>query len=271
MIVGTVFPDGGWDPLLKAGAIAAAFATQPNWQKATDPGWWFEAADYPARRKYTASKVVDTRKEFLNEQTKTLTDDIAGLWKWYLSGERHNREQEVKKQAVDISPYWANLLACSSSSMPATWSLVLIGLQVGGMIAAYHKLHYRRARAVQVWAPIAPMIATPPHPSYPSGHALQGMLIADCVSLAVPQMAAACEALGERIGINREIAGVHFPSDTRASHWIAEQTMPILKTVDEFNEVVELARNEWGTPKDVSSPIPPPKPLSQPKGNGCSK
>ena len=154
-----------------------------------------------------------------------------------------------------MQAYWGNRVAGSVRACPGTYRLGLIGLQVAGLVAASHKLDYMRARPGQVWPSIAPVIATPPHPSYPSGHGLQGLLIAECLKLVAPAMANAIDRLGERIGVNREIAGVHFPSDTAASKSITPKVMAVLKKVPQFDEVLQAAKAEW--PASVRSVVIP--------------
>jgi hypothetical protein len=242
LVIGTRFPDGAWDPLLMAGAIAAAFAAKPGWTTTCDP------KDPPV-----------TAKE--------LQDDEAQL-RWYSDqGDRSDADlgAAINLQATDISQYWANLLACSAASRPATWALVLIGLQVGGLVAAYFKLKYMRARPAQVWTAIAPSIATPPHPSYPSGHALQAFLIAECVKLAVPAMAKQCDALADQIALNRERAGVHFASDTEASRRIRPHVLAILRRVSEFERILGQATNEWAGAACASPPKKKAPPRKTPK------
>jgi acid phosphatase (class A) len=122
-----------------------------------------------------------------------------------------------------------------------------------------------RARPAQVWPAIAPVIPTPAHPSYPSGHSTQNHLIAACMKLAVPDLASACDILANRIAFNRELAGVHFPSDTAAGKRIATSAKPILAEVEEFKNIVRQVRTEWGEPRIIAPPkiptgaSPPPK------------
>jgi acid phosphatase (class A) len=56
------------------------------------------------------------------------------------------------------------------------------------------------------------------------------------------------EALGKRIGRNREYAGVHYPSDTETSWKLADAVFEVLTNptrVPEFTKLVELAKQEW--------------------------
>ena len=242
MVLGTGFPDGAWDPLLKAGAIAASFAASTDWIKLCDPGAPDDSAGaLRADEEALAKNGVDP---VLSSQT---------------------RINEIQSQATDFTPYWANLLSCSAASRPATWSLVLVGLQVGGLIAAYFKLKYKRARPAQVWPVIAPIIPTPGHPSYPQGHGLQSYLIAACVTTAVPVVGPACDVLARRIAHNRELAGVHFPSDAVASKYAADAAIKLLRELPEVMDLIAAVRKEWGTPVSASPPSIPSLPTAPPQ------
>tara|TARA_B100001113_G_scaffold313397_1_gene278395 strand:- start:11 stop:652 length:642 start_codon:yes stop_codon:yes gene_type:complete len=50
-------------------------------------------------------------------------------------------------------------------------------------------------------------------PSYPSGHAVQGYLVAELLSHADPKRSHQYRAIGERIAHSRIIAKAHYPSD----------------------------------------------------------
>ena len=90
------------------------------------------------------------------------------------------------------------------------------------------------------------------HAAFPSGHALQSFLIAACVSEALPtdntanDLKAALHALADRIGENREVAGVHYPSDREASRAIAPVVMKALHDKSPmYNGLLTRARMEW--------------------------
>jgi hypothetical protein len=54
-------------------------------------------------------------------------------------------------------------------------------------------------------------------------------------------------ALAARIAVNREIAGVHYPSDTEAGRELARKLLPILNSpqVPRFEALVTAAAAEW--------------------------
>ena len=64
------------------------------------------------------------------------------------------------------------------------------------------------------------------------------------VALACPALAAPLMALADRVGQNREIAGVHFPSDRHASERIAAALFPVLAAGREFRTVLAGAETE---------------------------
>ena len=58
--------------------------------------------------------------------------------------------------------------------------------------------------------------------AYPSGHAAYGEIWARSMAAAVPQRAAAVAAWGQRLGDNRIVCRVHWPSDVTAGRKLAD-------------------------------------------------
>jgi len=65
-------------------------------------------------------------------------------------------------------------------------------------------------------------------PAYPSGHSFQGALIAMILSQIFPLHEEKFTKLGESIGDNRVIFGVHYPSDNYAGIELAKQVYPFV-------------------------------------------
>lgn len=65
---------------------------------------------------------------------------------------------------------------------------------------------------------IYPWIELPTHPAYPSGHATQSSFCAEVLSHYHPEYRECFEKASEEISVNREIAGLHFHSDTIAGY-----------------------------------------------------
>src|SRR5262249_58467988 len=114
------------------------------------------------------------------------------------------------------------LLMIRPETHPATYLLLKIAARVTELTLAYFKKKYNRARPYQYYPALMPPLYTAVHPSYPNGHALHGIMKAQCVSDAVPQMLDPMLRLAKRIWTNAEVGGFHFPSDAAASSKIAE-------------------------------------------------
>ena len=66
-------------------------------------------------------------------------------------------------------------------------------------------------------------------PSYPSGHAVQGYLVADILSQQDPENEVIYQAVGEDIAHSRLIAKAHYPSDKEYGRVIATELFIGLK------------------------------------------
>ena len=65
---------------------------------------------------------------------------------------------------------------------------------------------------------LKPWIEIPTHPAYPSGHATQSMYIATILTHFDPDNKELYEQAAEEISTNREIAGLHYRSDSLAGY-----------------------------------------------------
>ena len=65
-------------------------------------------------------------------------------------------------------------------------------------------------------------------PSYPSGHSTNSTVIAELLADEFPEHADNLRQIGREIGLNRVIAGLHFPTDHIAGLKLAEQIIPLL-------------------------------------------
>jgi acid phosphatase (class A) len=65
---------------------------------------------------------------------------------------------------------------------------------------------------------LAPVVAMPPSASYPSGHTTWAICAAIVLSDMVPEKRAQIFARADEYAHNREVGGVHYPSDVAAGH-----------------------------------------------------
>ncbi len=85
------------------------------------------------------------------------------------------------------------------------------------------------------------VVENPGHPAYPSGHAAQGYMGALILTTLDPEHEKEYKKFGYNIGLRREIAGVHYPSDSRAGRKLAEEVFEKLKTVPKFKKLLDKA------------------------------
>jgi hypothetical protein len=172
--------------------------------------------------------------------------------------ERESRFAEIIQQhtAEGAISYWHGMLMLDPSYAPATCLLIRVARRVGELVGMCLKHEFRFPRPSQLCPAIVPMVDPPAHPSFPSGHALQGRLISlvlKDVRGVLPQANELLDELAERVALNRTIAGLHYLKDNRAGVLAAEEVHERLKGGDLFTALVRRAKRELYT-RDGSEP-----------------
>jgi acid phosphatase (class A) len=131
---------------------------------------------------------------------------------------------------------------------PKTKAL-LTHIQMDASLAIFHaKKRFNRARPPQLEPRLHPAIPVPEHPAYPSSHALQGYLVARTLALLFPENSEDLMAAGVQIGREREIAGIHYPSDSKGSRALGEELFARLQQNEKFLAELDAAKTEWHSP-----------------------
>jgi membrane-associated phospholipid phosphatase len=183
-----------------------------------------------------------------------------------LSEYRAEVMSEALAQMTDMVGYWAGLLMFSPYSHPWTFRLARTAIVVGEFLAMYYKRSYQRARPSQLSPTLMPPIPVPGHASYPSGHATQAYLLSLLLGQVMPpvvvnlfnptasaypgtQPDSLLGRLAERVARNREVLGVHYPSDSAAGKNLALAALPLLQQCASLNTAMTgafaMARLEW--------------------------
>jgi membrane-associated phospholipid phosphatase len=108
-----------------------------------------------------------------------------------------------------------------SAGLPTTMqtrALALVAAAISdGMVAAWDsKYAYNRKHPSDMDATVAPVVAVPQSPSYPSEHAVAAAAAATVLSYLIPSQAATFASMATQAANSRMIAGVAFPSDVSA-------------------------------------------------------
>ncbi|MCW5774810.1 MAG: hypothetical protein KIT16_24400, partial [Rhodospirillaceae bacterium] len=186
-----------WDPGLHAAAFAADFL-------ASDGRKWSVAA--PDARGTTREIAVLQRK-------KT---------------QRNERMTEIVEQADAFHAPFFRWLTFDAASHPATFEAMEIGYVLGFLAVMRAKAQHSRVRPSQLDPTLFPPLPVPGHASYPSGHATQSMLMALCLGAIREDALPELKQIALRIGENREVAGLHYPSDSAAGRRLAEDIFAAL-------------------------------------------
>jgi membrane-associated phospholipid phosphatase len=138
---------------------------------------------------------------------------------------RVERLDEIEVQRSEILAFFGALDRLDPARTPVT--LALIEAAEAALEALTHqiKLALDLPRPVDLCPEIHPVIATPSHGSFPSGHAAAAYLVAALLTRIVDGAAHGPNAedllsarfrLAARIAVNRMVAGVHYPVDSYA-------------------------------------------------------
>jgi membrane-associated phospholipid phosphatase len=169
------------------------------------------------------------------------------------SNERADALAEILSQSNEFISYFLNMMTARPGAYPYTTKVLTIASLVGTFVAMYFKNLYSRPRPSQLCPALLPPIEIPGHASFPSGHSTQAHLMALCMNdvfNALPQQNTMVDdlwTLADCIARNREIAGLHYPSDTAAgvafAYWIHNLLSGAGQT--HYQQTVTAAAGEW--------------------------
>jgi hypothetical protein len=162
---------------------------------------------------------------------------------------------EALAQRTNPWAYFHGILLSDAASAPYTRELVEIAVTVGHFQVQHYKRVFSRVRPSQISPALLPPIEIPGHAAFPSGHATEGHMIAFCLAKVMPHAATKPAArsplmmMAQRIARNREVIGLHYPSDSAAGKLLAEKSFEILMQCPTIkNEIIPRAKKEWWHP-----------------------
>jgi hypothetical protein len=212
------FPERYWESDFHSWVHVAEFARRESWRQIEMPA--FPTDPHSLREELDA---------LLAKQA-----DRQGLY---------DRYQEIMEECSNLTGRFLRTLMYRADSHPKTHELVF-AIQAASMMMLMHvKQIHKRVRPVELEPRLLPLFPTPGHPAYPSGHTTQSRLIAHALSELRPDASERLYAMAQRIGENREWAGVHYASDTAGGRFLADASWPIMR--ESMIELVEAAHREW--------------------------
>jgi acid phosphatase (class A) len=133
-------------------------------------------------------------------------------------------------------------------NLPLTDKLLESAASDSKYFSAAAKDHFARKRPPND-ARIKPKIDGEDEPSYPSGHATRGILLAMILSEMAPAQHEELMARGREIGWDRVIAGVHYPSDVIAGRVLGQALMRAMAADTKFKDELAAAKAEFNAAK----------------------
>ena len=112
-------------------------------------------------------------------------------------------------------------------------------------VVLHFKQIFDRVRPSYLDKTLTTTISVPRHPAYPSGHSSQAYTFAHILGELDNNNKDTYLEAAYRVAHNREIAGVHYPSDSEAGRSLAMQYVQILFNDPEFLKLFAAAKTEW--------------------------
>jgi len=144
------------------------------------------------------------------------------------SDQRDDRMSEILTQAEGLWPFWTAITNIDSTNAPATAELIQTLLEATHLMVMRLKYALKAVRPVDLSSALGPIIPTPGHGSFPSGHATVSFMFAGIMErllgLTNPPDPTIdwLKRLAHRVAQNRVVAGVHYPVDSVAGRLVGE-------------------------------------------------
>ncbi|QGX99993.1 phosphatase PAP2 family protein [Roseovarius faecimaris] len=137
---------------------------------------------------------------------------------------RADRAGEILLQAEEITSAFSAVRPFDLPKRRHTYEMLILVHEVTILLEQQIKHLMRSPRPVEFSDKVMPMIDTPPHSTYPSGHSTESFAIATALSQLeygeTPGESLAADRptfhVAQRIAVNRTVAGVHYPVDSAA-------------------------------------------------------
>lgn len=130
---------------------------------------------------------------------------------------RDDRGAEVLAQISGGGAFLASITGLTAHRHKYTAELLDLAMSLATHVEMRFKHAFACPRPVELSPQLQPMIPTPGHASWPSGHATEAYLACSLMQALMPHGAKyeeQLERLAARIAVNRTVAGLHYPVDS---------------------------------------------------------
>jgi len=174
-------------------------------------------------------------------------EDLRMLHEYVALRTQDKRAEIERERALETSVFGTDTYETfiNTDIRPYTTALIDKTTELITPVIMEEKYKYDRVRPSFLDPTLTITIPIPLHPAYPSGHATQAHLFALILGKLNPRGAESYILSAERIAKNREIAGLHYPTDSAAGILLASHIFPLLFENKEFLELFAEAETEW--------------------------
>ncbi|MCL4677850.1 MAG: phosphatase PAP2 family protein [Alphaproteobacteria bacterium] len=212
------YPEDRWDPMM--------LQILEDGPLLLDRGITLELAPPPPNSSADTKSELDTVRRY--EQYLRSPEQLAHI---ETENSMHRMYEPFEKAGLFIS----------AGNKPAVDIIDVAHIDLSYFIVKYKKA-FNRVRPNTLAPDLNLIFDNPKHASYPSGHATQGYMTALILAALDPAHADQYKAFGFDMGLRREIAGVHYPSDSDIGRKLAQQVLEKLMEVPAFKEQFENAK-----------------------------
>ena len=251
---------GHWD-----GTGASKEAAKPNWKS-------FKKLSSEVRDAILDGELMDGfqltgRTGFLNKIPKPDWPNGFDLEDLRRAADlRDDRMNEIYAQQKDMMSFFGGLFNGSGSRFDRTIEFLDAALRFTVTVEMQCKFHFGIPRPIELAPEIMPIIQTPGHGSYPSGHAVESTVIYKLLEhfSGTPKnkknlksevknspLAEPARRIRDRIAYNRVVAGVHYVKDNDGGFVLGENIFEYVrdKAIDcprsPLGQLYRKARAEW--------------------------
>ncbi|MBZ9603429.1 phosphatase PAP2 family protein [Phyllobacterium chamaecytisi] len=160
--------------------------------------------------------------------------------------ERARRLPDIQQEAsLSVGEFTRPLYIENIAGFEQTEGLFQSILTACEYVGLIYKNKFNRLRPSQFEPRLRPLLAVPAHESFQSNHAFQCFSIVFAFNTILPEHPATEELarIAQNVAENREWAGLHYPSDTKAGRDLARRFAPYLR--DAFAATYNAVHKEW--------------------------
>jgi hypothetical protein len=196
---------------------------------------------------YTTEAWANTRDRLVGPWESSTTSELRQLRERKEERSAHLGEIVSEQSGFVMIGRWYDRLEISPTSHPLTTELLHATIYLAGSVAGYFKDRFNRVRPWVLATDLFPPIPSPGLPAYPGGHAAQMYLMACTLRYLAPHKGDTIMTIASEVAVNRERAGLNYPSDTQAGSQLAEHVFEILTSeCAKFTSMLDTAKSvEW--------------------------